>query len=196
MDRPLEDWFDEYRRLNNALRPYCDRICAKESERTAQRCTLSERERLFSDLCYYWAWFKRTSVRVAGFSVPDSTSCLLDRVCGITAPKGCYPVLNHAYYWDAALVNNADVFGYVQFIIEHQTDFAAIGADGTLRALDQLMPFYREQQEIKDESEKGAYWHRTKEKRASGEAFAEDVLEFARLLLQYAQKNLGEYSDI
>lgn len=150
MDRPLEDWFDEYRRLNNALRPYCDRICAKECERTAQRCTLSERERLFSDLCYYW---------------------------------------------EAALVNNGDVFGYVQFIIEHQTDFAAIGADGTLRALDRLMPFYREQQEILDESEKGAYWHRTKEKRASAEAFAEDVLEFARLLLRYAQKDLGEYSD-
>jgi hypothetical protein len=93
------------------------------------------------------------------------------------------------YYWEAALVNSGDVFGYMSFIIDHKEHFAAIGADGTLKAVDELMPFYRQQ--VLDESERGDYWWRTQEERAPAEALAEGVLEFARLLLAYANKNLS-----
>src|ERR1700722_16624928 len=86
------------------------------------------------------------------------------------------------YYWSAALVNNGDVFGYVHFIIEHKGDFVAIGAEGTLKAMAFLMPYYRQQQELKSDIEKGKYWWRTKDERAPTEALAEGVHEFARLL--------------
>jgi hypothetical protein len=100
------------------------------------------------------------------------------------------------YYWSAALVNNGDVFGYLPFIIENKAAFIALGAGGTLRAVDQLMPFYVQQQELKDDVEKGQYWWRTKDERAPAEASAEGVHEFARLLLAYAERNLPTPSSV
>jgi hypothetical protein len=94
------------------------------------------------------------------------------------------------YYWAAALVNNGDVFGYLPFIIENKAAFLAVGADGTLEALDRLTPFYRQQQKLKDDVEKGQCWWQTKDERAAAEALAEGVHELARLLLAYAERNL------
>lgn len=94
------------------------------------------------------------------------------------------------YYWAATLVNNNDVFGYLSFIIENKAAFLAVGADGTLKALDKLMPFYRHWQKLKDDVERGDYWWRTKDERAPAEALAEGVHELARLLLAYAERNL------
>lgn len=74
------------------------------------------------------------------------------------------------YYLEAALVNNGDVFGYTRFITEHRADFATVGAHGTLKAIEELMPFYREQQQLKDATEKGAYWWRTRDERAGAES--------------------------
>ena len=144
MDQSLDEWFKEYRRLSDALEPYCRRIIAKVSGPGAPQ-PLTEAERVFFDLCYYWG---------------------------------------------AALVNNGDVFGYVPFIIEHEADFRAVGALGTLRASAELMPYYREQQENPYQSEKDEYWCRTRDERAGVEQFAEDVHELAGLLLAYAKKNL------
>jgi Txe/YoeB family toxin of Txe-Axe toxin-antitoxin module len=93
-------------------------------------------------------------------------------------------------YWQAAIVNSGDTFGYVPFIIEHEADFVAVGAHETLKALTNLMPYYHEQQKLKSEIEKGAYSRRTKEERAAVENVAEDTIEFARLLLAYAEQNL------
>jgi hypothetical protein len=94
------------------------------------------------------------------------------------------------YYWSAAIVNSGDVFGYLPFIIEHKADFVAVGAHGTLKALKKLIPFYRQQQKLRDEKERSEYAWRNKAKLAPGEALAEGVHEFARLLLAYALKNL------
>ena len=95
------------------------------------------------------------------------------------------------YYWSAAICNNGDVFGYVPFIIEHEADFIAIGAVGTLKALAKLMPFYREQEKLENQDDKNKYWWRTRDERAPVEALAEGVNDFGYLLLAYAQKNLG-----
>jgi len=93
------------------------------------------------------------------------------------------------YYWNAALVNSHDVFGYVHYIIEHKHDFEAIGAHGTLQALEGLMPFYLEQQTLSsDEAEN--YWHLSKEQRSNAENMADDVLPFAELLLRFAHNHL------
>src|SRR5262249_29077911 len=137
MELSLKEWFDEYGRLSDALRPYCDRITPKMFGRNAPQ-KLTEPEHVFERLYYYWA---------------------------------------------AGLVNAGDVFGYVPFIVENKAAFIAVGASGTLDALEKLMPFYRQQQELKRDVQKGEYWWRTKEKRASAEALAEGVHEFARPLL-------------
>jgi hypothetical protein len=94
------------------------------------------------------------------------------------------------YYWNAALINSGDVFGYMHFIIEHQADFEAIGAKGTLDAMVKLRPFYRQQQKLADHGEKHDYWRRTRDERAAAEELAEGVHEFGRLLLAFAEKNL------
>jgi hypothetical protein len=96
------------------------------------------------------------------------------------------------YYWSAALVNNGDVFSYVPFIIEHREEFEAIGAHGTLRACEELMPFYQEQQRLATDQEKGQYWWKTREERRQAEDHAEDMNPFARLLLAFAEKHLPE----
>jgi hypothetical protein len=96
------------------------------------------------------------------------------------------------YYWSAALVNAGDVFSYLPFIIEHKQDFAAIGAHGTLKALEALMPFYTEQQELEDINEQHAYAGRMRDQLDAAQEAAEDVQDFARLLLAYARENLPE----
>jgi hypothetical protein len=99
---------------------------------------------------------------------------------------------NLRYFYEAALINSADIFGYLPFMVEHRRAFEAIGAKGCLAALDQLMPFYAEQQKLASENEKRAYWDRTRAARASAEALAETPDQFGRLLLRYAQQNASK----
>src|ERR1700693_6198485 len=56
------------------------------------------------------------------------------------------------FFWNAALVNSGDLFSWLGYIRDHKDDLAAIGAAGTLEAIDRLMPFYLEQQQAKDAS--------------------------------------------
>jgi hypothetical protein len=102
---------------------------------------------------------------------------------------------NLYYYWGGALCNSGDVFGYVSYIIDHEADFVAIGAHGTIKALAGLMPHFREQEQLTDQTEKDEYWRRTRDERAAVEGIAEGVHEFARLLLAYAEKNLAKATD-
>ena len=102
---------------------------------------------------------------------------------------------NLYYFWQAALINNGDVFGYVAFIIEQKAAFEAVDAKGCLAALEKLMPFYTEQQKLATKEEKNAYWHRTKEARQSAEALAEETNVFGALLLEYAEKNAGKIGN-
>ena len=92
-------------------------------------------------------------------------------------------------WWSAALVNNDDVFGWLELAIECSEDFRTIGANGTLEAIAQLMPYYAEQQSLPTEDQKTAYWVRTEAERAPAETLAEGVNEFAQLLLAHAQKH-------
>lgn len=142
-DQSRDEWMKEYDRLSDALEPYRSRTVQKAFGPGATE-PLTEQERVFFDL-----WF----------------------------------------YWSAGLVNAGDVFGHIPFIIEHEADFKAVGAVATLRALEELMPYYREQQRC-PENERGEYWWRTKDERADVEKLAEGVHEFARLLLAYANKNI------
>lgn len=93
------------------------------------------------------------------------------------------------YFWSAAIVNAGDIFGYMEFMIENKSGLEATGAKGCLAAIDKLMPYYQEQLILETDSQKNDYWHRTKLEREPAEDLAEDVIEFARLLLEYAEKN-------
>ena len=151
MNQLGQEWWIEYRRLSDALSAYGDPIAPKYRGDADAKNSLTEPERLFLDL-----WF----------------------------------------YWDRALVNNGDMFSWLGFILGHKADLAAIGAAGTLEAIDRLMPFYLEQQQAENESARAEYWRRTKEEREPLEAIAEEVNEFAKLLLRYAQNNLGTPGEL
>jgi hypothetical protein len=144
MDASLQQWFDEHRRLRAEIRPYYDRIRAKQDSRGSWTSTPTDEEQVLDDL---------------------------------------------QYFYEAALVNNADVFGYLPYMIEHRSKFEAIGAHGCLAALDGLMPYYEEQQKLNTYDEKNEYWHRTKSDRRDIETLAEETNDFARLLLEFARKN-------
>jgi hypothetical protein len=102
-------------------------------------------------------------------------------------------VLDTLYYFqEAALVNSADVFRYVPFMIAHKAKLEAIGAKGCLAALEKLMPFYEEQQKLGTQREQDEYWVQTKSARESAERLAEDGNEFAELLLKYAHEHADE----
>ena len=94
-----------------------------------------------------------------------------------------------SYFWDAAIINEGDIFGYMEYMIEHRPDLEAIGAVGCLAAIDKLMPFFQEQQKLESDSAKMDYWQRTRHERRSAEGLAEDVNDFGRLLLRFAEEN-------
>src|SRR5258708_6977191 len=74
------------------------------------------------------------------------------------------------YFYSAALVNGGDLFGYMEYMIPRRWQFELIGAKGCLAAIDALMPFYEEQQRLKSNEERRAYWHRTQSIREPAEA--------------------------
>jgi hypothetical protein len=146
MDPSVEQWFEEYQRLEAELRPFLNRIAAKRDGAN-------------------WK------------SQPTEPEEVLDSL---------------SYFYEAALVNNGDVFGYAGYVIEHKRAFELVGARGCLAALEQLMPFYEAQQKLTTFEQKGEYWHETRSARASAEGLAEEPLEFARLMLAYARKHSNE----
>ena len=51
------------------------------------------------------------------------------------------------------------------------------------------MPFYEAQQKLATVEQQDEYWHATRAARASAEHLAEDIVQFGRLLLTYAEAN-------
>jgi hypothetical protein len=100
------------------------------------------------------------------------------------------------YFYEAGLVNEGDVFGYMHCMIEQRKALEAIGAKGCLAALEALMPYYEEQQQLATDDKKREYWHRTRCDRQQAELLAEDVNEFARLMLAYAQQHDSEIGSV
>src|SRR5262245_15994298 len=92
------------------------------------------------------------------------------------------------YFYSASLLNHGEVFSYMDFMIQRRWQFEAIGASGCIAAMDALMPFHREQQALKGEEEKLAYWHETRSDRDSAESLAEDPNVFGQLLLDFARR--------
>jgi hypothetical protein len=95
-------------------------------------------------------------------------------------------------YWDISYVTNGDMFSWLSLIVDHKRELAAIGANGTLEAMDRLMPFYLDARQSADYAASCEHFWRTKKEREPIEALAEDMNEFARLLLQYAQNHLDK----
>jgi hypothetical protein len=144
---PLDEWFQEYDRLNAALRPFYDRISSKQGRMGHWKTEPTEPEKVLDDL-----W----------------------------------------YFYSAALVNNADVSRYVDFMVEHKKELQMIGGRGCLAALEKLMPFYKEQQNLATEEQKEDHWRATMSAQEKAAALAEDSNEFARLLLAYAKRNANK----
>jgi hypothetical protein len=92
-------------------------------------------------------------------------------------------------FWHVANVNSADIFGYLNLVIGHEKHFEAIGAKGTLKAKEKLLPLYREMMAKPTEKEQMAFWHETRERRLEDEELAEGTVGFGQLLLDYALKH-------
>jgi len=105
-----------------------------------------------------------------------------------TRVEGAFDELRYLY--NAALVNNGAVFTYMHFMIPRKWQFEAIGARGCIAAMDALMTFYNEQQKLETDEEKMDYWHQTRSDRDPAEDLAEDPNVFARLLLDFARREL------
>ncbi len=90
-------------------------------------------------------------------------------------------------YWLTAIVNSGDIFGHLDYIIGHEHMFRAIGATETLATKEKLLPLYEEMQAKSTDEERNEFWHATKEEREDTEDLEEGAIEFAKLLLAYAQ---------
>ena len=92
-------------------------------------------------------------------------------------------------FYEAAIVNSCDLFNYVGMVYDQRDLFAAIGATKTLAAADALLGLYEQQQQLPTQDQKDAFWHQTREGRQPIEDTAENILEFADLLIRYAEQH-------
>ena len=96
-------------------------------------------------------------------------------------------------YFEMAIVCNGDLFGYLGMIYGNLDAFRAIGAIKTLDAAEALRSLYDRQQSLGSQEEKDAFWRETEEERLRIECKAETMLEFADLLIKFAEAHPGEF---
>lgn len=97
------------------------------------------------------------------------------------------------FFFEAAIVCNADLFGYLGMIYSNPDAFRAIGATKTLEAAESLRCLFEEQQSLGSDEEKDAFWLRTEKQRLPIERTAEDMMEFADLLIRFAEAHPNEF---
>ena len=93
-----------------------------------------------------------------------------------------------SYFYNAALMNEAAVFTYVPFMMEHRRAFEAIGATGCLAALGKFAPIF-ERCQFATQEDLHSYWQEHQAEVEAVQSLVDDANEFARLLLAYADKN-------
>jgi hypothetical protein len=100
------------------------------------------------------------------------------------------------YFYEASIVNSADLFSYLSIIYTRPEIFQEIKAVKTLAAAEELRPFHDAYTQLATEEEKNDYWHQTRQQREPIEGLAEDMSEFADLLIQHAERHPSDFPEV
>ena len=100
------------------------------------------------------------------------------------------------YFFEASIVNNGDLFGYLYIVYSRRELFEQIGAVKTLTAAEKLKQLHTTYSQLPTWEERGNYWHETREQRAPIENAAEDMCEFADLLIRFAERHPTELPEV
>lgn len=99
-------------------------------------------------------------------------------------------------YYEASLANSGDLFSCLGLIYSYPEAFAAIGATKTLAASESLRALYERQQTLGSQDEKDAFWRDTRKRRQPIEVSADSLLEFADLLIRFAESHPDEFTAV
>jgi hypothetical protein len=110
----------------------------------------------------------------------------------LTARQKDWNVLR--YYFEC-IANNGDVFASVGLILNKSEAFHAVGATKTLAAAESLRDLYDQYAALKTHK-KDAFWRNTETERQPIEEGADNLLEFADLLIAFAEAHPEEFSAL
>jgi hypothetical protein len=100
------------------------------------------------------------------------------------------------YFYEASIVNSGDLFGYLSIIYSRPELFEQIKAVKTLAAAEELKPLHDAYSQLPTEDERNDYWHETREQRQEIEDAAEDMCEFADLLIRFAECHPTDFPEV
>jgi hypothetical protein len=100
------------------------------------------------------------------------------------------------YFYNAALMNNWDISGYVPWMAERRNMFMAIDAVGCLAALDYLLPLHDEMQKLSSERDQEHFWDSKSAEHEKAMELVGDALDFGRMLLAYAVKHSDKFGGV
>lgn len=99
------------------------------------------------------------------------------------------------YFYEASIVNSGDLFSYLSIVYSKPELFEQIGAVKTLSAAEELKPLHEAYSQLAAENAQDAYWNEIRERREPIEQGAEDMCEFADLLIQYAERHPADFPE-
>lgn len=99
-------------------------------------------------------------------------------------------------YFYNSFENSGDRFSYLCMVYQNTEAFRAIGATKTLMVAHNLRDLYDQQQALETQEEKYAFWRQTLEQRQPIEQEAEDLQEFADLLIAFAEAHPEEFPSV
>jgi hypothetical protein len=100
------------------------------------------------------------------------------------------------HFYEASIVNSADLFSYLWMIYSRPELFEEIEAVKTLAAAERLRPLHEAYSQLATKDEKDHFWKETLEERLPIEYTAEDPREFAELLIRFAERHPADFSAV
>ncbi len=100
------------------------------------------------------------------------------------------------YFYEASIVNSGDLFGYLSMVYSRPELFEQIGAVKTLAAAEDLKVLHDAYSQLPTDDERNKYRRETREQRKPIEQTAEDLLEFADLLIRFAERHPEEFPEM
>jgi hypothetical protein len=100
------------------------------------------------------------------------------------------------HFYEASIVNSADLFNYLWMIYSRLELFEEIEAVKTLDAAERLRPLHEAYSQLATKDEKDQFWKETLEERLPIEYTAEDPREFAELLIRFAERHPADFPEV
>ena len=95
-----------------------------------------------------------------------------------------------------AIANSGDLFRYLSIVYTRPELFEQIEASKTLAAANGLKEYHYAYSQLATEDEKNKFWFETREEREAIERTAEDICEFADLLIRFAERHPEEFREM